>query len=157
MVLKLFCARRTRKNQNQKKKALELFFTRRIRKALTNPKRHSSVFSPIIIICPEWELQPVLFCICSALWMWLWDRSQFPTMLPIEANPFSRSTFCRIICWQCVLFIDLNSVRGKCGFWKKVTRLPWWQWIPQWRTGGLEMAKPPELFLGKVGPIKYQI
>ena len=33
--------------------------------------------------------------------------------------------FCMILCWRCILFTDLNFVRGKCGFWKEATKLPW--------------------------------
>ena len=61
------------------------------------------------------------------------DRSK--TILAIQCNldlHFRTSLY-----WWRNLFIDLNFVRGKGGFWKKATRLPWRQSIPLWRSVGL--------------------
>ena len=67
--------------------------------------------------------------------------------------------FRTILCWRRILYIDLNYVRGKCGFWKKASRLRRRQSFPQWRTVGLGngQTKRLEHFFGNVGPIKYKI
>ena len=57
--------------------------------------------------------------LCLVVWMWLCNRSQIWTTLPIKENfllEIQRNLdlhFCTIICWLWVLFIDLNSVSRK--------------------------------------------
>ena len=55
------------------------------------------------------------------------DRKKTFTREPVH----SRSAFLRDPLLTAHLIIDLNYVRGKCGFWKKATRLPQRQSFPQ--------------------------
>ena len=67
----------------------------------------------------------------------LWSKSTDSSkhFLAIQCNLDLH--FHRILCWRRILYIDLNYVKGKCGFLKKATRLPRRQSLPQWRTVGL--------------------
>ena len=58
--------------------------------------------------------------------------------------------FCTILCWQGILFIDRNFVRGKCGFWEKAPKLPWRHQFVSEEPLVLEMARrTPWAFLRK--------
>ena len=126
MATKFFCARRTKKQQ--KKMAFELLScARRIRKALTNVKRPSSIFSSIRLVVNK-SCSP--FLLHRHVWQFecesekvlkfflrskSTDRSK--PFLAIQCNLDLH--FCMILCWWRILFINLNYVRGKCCFLKE--------------------------------------